>query len=1682
MKRLLPLLLLATLLAPAARATDADVTGLVPTIWWDFESEPDAAGLPTANKGSASITFTSEGTASYQTGAMNGWAVNTASFTPYSGVGTFSTAGGSFTVSLVMTLGSTANGITWNLRNETGSKDLIVRRGTTSGSLLVGVGPQAQASTDFLEATFADGDAAWHLVSVVVEPTALSLYVDGILADSTTAFTLGSTSGYASQMQFGSHLNGAKTPEARGGGLVDDFRIHDAALTPAQMKAIAVEYGLVSLAIAPFGEPTIGKDSFRTPFVLHLNEGDSAEAAIVYGTDAALSAPATNVIGSALPGGTYTASLTGLASGTTYWWKIVASNGVDRAETDVASFRTLDVIVPEDYAWRVPITVSGYAGTETLTNFPVLVTLAAGTPAGFDYADCAAEGSDLRFAAADGALTPHEIELWDTNGTSYVWVLVPRLPPTGTTLALYYGAAPAGLPAVDPTDVWSRYAVVVHGGSGISDSSPNAIVVANGGGVAATSGSGVAGGGLHKDARNSIGLNIPNPVLNHTLSNPTKFTLTTWYKSAGAGTSCLSASKATWEANGFLLLCEGGTYMAVAVWGHQGATGKGALVKDQWAHVAFSYDTSGAAGSLRTYFDGENIYSNDEAKTSVDGGLAYWTVGSYANTASGDSFVGDMDEIRLFDGIASADWVKAEYDSVADPGAFAVAGAAQPANPNAPRFGASSATVYRSDATFSVTLSNISSETAVSVFYGTAGASFAELPLGTLSSAGTLSATATGLDTGSYVWFARATNTVAGVACASKSARDTFAVTYAKEPTASYKHFTATLSYAGAPAPDVPLLLRLSEDAIDGFRYADVTETGFECIDGNGNLLPWEIDTWDTNGTSLVWVKVPSYADSATVTVRYGGAFANARPAPSEVWSGYVGVWHLGEADGNAQDSTRNGLVAAASGANAEEDSVGVACKIGKGRQMATAKGRKSYLSVADSRLLDCGDSLTFSGWFKASGTYASYSMRYVSRKNAYNDTNGWEAEAQYTDNATTAAKTVSARGASDGDHKTTVPDVRNNWLHLVLVYNGTTLTSYVNGVPQTPLTLKAACSDNDLALSFGNNPAGSESNWCGWMDELRLLSDPVSPAYAVAEYHAMADTNAVSFGAVASVDMGDPRISAPVVERLSDGTFRVTAEISQNEPVAGSVKCVAGGAEFPMTTADATLPATYSADLANLAAGTCTATVQAQSSGGSVVSRTAVAVFHAGALVVSNVADADEATLSPGTFRISRADADSTGLPALTFDVAFSGPGLAAVVPPTVTTLTIPAGAAYVDVSVTPIYTTAVDANATLTLTVSGDFIGTPSSGSITILNAIYDPAVRYVATTGDDANHGGTPESPKKTISAAVSSLANIVQTLPCTVHVAPGLYKISSPINVTDPIRILGASADPSMVVVSNTVASGNASQEHRVFIIANADALVANLTMQKGEAYNRNGGNFCIGSAGGMVSNCVVEAGYARDNGLAAGAWLDGGIVTHTVFRRNASGSGSVNWQGNRPGVLQLKGSARAENCLFVGNNQYAAVTLINVDGSSVMRNCTIVDSSLAATNGACKAWSALKIDSGATVQNVVIAGVTNKVDGLPCPPTGTVLKFRNGAFDGDATGLPEGTVVGTAAAFFPHYAENVPYELKYRPQSGGPLYDAGANYTPMARFDLSGVQKRKVGSHVDIGCYEANAAGTLLLIK
>ena len=113
--------------------------------------------------------------------------------------------------------------------------------------------------------------------------------------------------------------------------------------------------------------------------------------------------------------------------------------------------------------------------------------------------------------------------------------------------------------------------------------------------------------------------------------------------------------------------------------------------------------------------------------------------------------------------------------------------------------------------------------------------------------------------------------------------------------------FTCELSFPSAPATPLenfPVLVRLANDAPEGFLYEDCpTAAHLWFTDAGNNVLPFEADTWNTAGESLVWVSVPSFSSSTTITMHWSSDAGSVEDSPDarEVWTraGYNAVWHF---------------------------------------------------------------------------------------------------------------------------------------------------------------------------------------------------------------------------------------------------------------------------------------------------------------------------------------------------------------------------------------------------------------------------------------------------------------------------------------------------------------------------------------------------------------------------------------------------------------------------------------------------------------------------------------------------------------------------------------------------------------------------------------------------------------------
>ncbi|MEM7396368.1 MAG: DUF2341 domain-containing protein, partial [Verrucomicrobiota bacterium] len=138
-------------------------------------------------------------------------------------------------------------------------------------------------------------------------------------------------------------------------------------------------------------------------------------------------------------------TLSGLDASLVYYYTFRATNCV--ADLWAAPSEWM-VPIPDTntFARRLKIQTCGYHGLETLNDFPLLVELSPAIP-GFSYNDFASlSGADLRFVSGSGQTLFHEIESWDTNGTSHVWVRLSSLVDGSTCLWAYWGN-PGAVPA-----------------------------------------------------------------------------------------------------------------------------------------------------------------------------------------------------------------------------------------------------------------------------------------------------------------------------------------------------------------------------------------------------------------------------------------------------------------------------------------------------------------------------------------------------------------------------------------------------------------------------------------------------------------------------------------------------------------------------------------------------------------------------------------------------------------------------------------------------------------------------------------------------------------------------------------------------------------------------------------------------------------------------------------------------------------------------------------------------------------------------------------------------------------------------------------------------------------------------------------------------------------------------------
>ncbi len=695
--------------------------------------------------------------------------------------------------------------------------------------------------------------------------------------------------------------------------------------------------------------------------------------------------------------------------------------------------------VADSYERAFNIKFSGYTGSTTLTNFPALIRLSAARN-DFKYSKCKDKsGGDLRFFDANGNLLASEIDTWNTNGESLVWVSVPELNKRTVITACYGNANP---PAVTPTDVWTNgYVGVWHmnaaeGARTQHDATANIKHVTCPSTYADAVRSGVEGKiglaarcGLRSDKLGGFEISDSGYFDGFGAISVEAWT----YRDEGAPTpgskdsrSIVEKSRYTssWLNGWSMYESDNSEKIGFYVYKSDG-TGKWlsapstAPSQGEWHYHARTWD--GATGentrTLDATTDSEvNAPASSETLRTVENGTL--CIGNRSANANGTrAFQGVVDEVRVSSVARSADWVRASYDTVAN---------------------------------------------------------------------------------------------------------EDFAQADIPNDWALYPH-KFNLSFPGVEdgvtLTDFPVLVKISEAGIPGFRYADCAKRGgadLRFTDGNGTEpLPCEVEVWDTNGVSLVWVKVPTLTNGTRIIGYYGWNLAPAVVA-TDVWdANYLAVWHMNAASDSLsqRDATANKRTISLDAAYADNIVRGVDGIVGAAADFGhRADGKGNYGRSNSDGAFDGLTTATFEFWTNQEVTptnnnsYVIYCGQASPTVNAYSmyQPNGGSTAAAYYNEARTYIWGGSA----------TTP--LNEWNHHAFRFDGVNgkasyIQNSVSKYDKSDSNVKEHGIDavkSQFCIGSFTTYSTTNANYMGLLDEVRISKVARSDAWVKATHDTIAENS----------------------------------------------------------------------------------------------------------------------------------------------------------------------------------------------------------------------------------------------------------------------------------------------------------------------------------------------------------------------------------------------------------------------------------------------------------------------------------------------------------------------------------------------------------------------------------------------
>ena len=865
----------------------------------------------------------------------------------------------------------------------------------------------------------------------------------------------------------------------------------------------------------------------------------------------------------------------------------------------------------------------------------------------------------------------------------------------------------------------------------------------------------------------------------------------------------------------------------------------------------------------------------------------------------------------------------------------------------------------------------------------------------------------------------------------------------------------------------VPVPLRLSENNPVGFSYADCDPTQMRFGDEKYAPIPFEVDTWNPQGESLVWVKVP-LAEGTKINLVYNGT-ATVANDPSAVWGDYTGVWHFETLDESVKVTNAQGTYPSSTAAEGIDGNVstysvpGEPGRFGNCFRVNDSTGYKEgnfnnggvwVNDAGTASPVDGGENFTISGWFKHGNFQYFYDHFFYKREKSNNSGTLNNAFAIESNSSSGNNANPLPRGSSgNGSAMTLSNNLLDTWGYITFAYEGTTCHVYENGVLRGDVTI-TKCIDNDSPLVFGDNSNVTAGNgdaaWNGWIDEVRFAKGTKSAAFIAAEYAAMTTDGLLEYGAV---ETADP--SAIVVSSNIGACGTVS-------PDYGAIESPVVGQEYVFTCTDTTGILVEDAKR-----GVCTGWKLVDTGSGELL-RSSLDEGEE-PFVCRHVYQAGKGVSLEWQwrveYRVAATVAPSQGGVELSGEWFATGEKVTA-------KATAESGSTF-------LYWTGdgvTDDNKNdnpLTLTVGTAAIG---------LTPVFSSSI-FVSPTGSDENSGKSWDEALATIHAALAKGPIL------TVFLAEGLYDVQAAAQVENQVQIVGSGERASVVrLAAKPEDTSDRDKEQAVFYLNNANARLENLAITTGGkdhgrgVYVANGtvencsitncvtNNGRFNGAGiymksGSVCNCFINDNMASSSGgnnkEGGGIYMEGGLVENCTISSNYAcygrgGSGS----GNGGGVRIKGGTLRSS--LVVGNLAHGEGSGVNASGdTSVVENCTVVkNDNLTRTS-----TSGLYASGKTVVRNTIVRYNRNTAG------EANVYRDSTATFDRVCTTDEAGETGVIAAAPVFADAEGGDWRLTYCS-----CVDAGADMPWMAgATDLDGAA-RIAGEHVDIGCYEFVATG------